>query len=79
MRNARHDDRLRFAQSGWHTLDVPPANAEQTHLALQVAEAICVTEGEAWCREFGGEYALAMPEMACAGAGQCRMSFRRVE
>jgi hypothetical protein len=51
--------------------------SDRQHLARQVAQAICPTEGRVWCAEFGGEYEYDMPRMSCAGAECCEMVFRR--
>ena len=53
--------------------------SERRRIAVQVAQAICPTEGRVWCREFGGEYEYEMPEMQCAGDGCCVMRFLRAE
>ena len=47
------------------------------HIAPQVARAICLTEGAAWCRECTLGLEFEIPQMACDGAGQCQMVFRR--
>jgi len=47
------------------------------HLARQVAETVCPTEGAAWCREFGDAYDYSMPALMCGGAGECVMRFGR--
>ena len=46
-------------------------------IAQQVAEAICLSEGGAWCAEFGEGYEFEMPEMACCGGESCVMRFSR--
>lgn len=47
-------------------------------LAAAISEVMCPTEGEAWCREFGDEYAFALSQRACRGDACCRMTFARV-
>ena len=49
--------------------------SDREHLAREVAQAICPTEGRVWCAEFGGEYEFEMPVMACDGAEHCEMRF----
>lgn len=51
--------------------------SNRQHLAAQVAQAICPTEGRVWCAEFGGEYQFEMPLMACCDADHCEMKFVR--
>jgi len=53
--------------------------SDRQHLAAQVAQTICPTEGAVWCAEFGGEWQFDMPQMACSGAESCEMRFSRVE
>ena len=50
--------------------------SDRRHLAAQVAQAICLTEGRVWCAEFGDIYKFEMPAMACQGDVRCGMSFR---
>ena len=50
--------------------------SKREHIALQVAETICLLEGRMWCQEFGGEYEFEMPLMACASGERCEMRFR---
>ena len=49
--------------------------SKREHIALQVAETICLLEGRIWCREFGDEYEFEMPVMACASGERCEMRF----
>jgi hypothetical protein len=51
--------------------------SDRQHLAAQISQTICPTEGRVWCTEFGGEYAFAIPLMACRGAERCEMRFAR--
>jgi hypothetical protein len=52
------------------------AKSKREHLGPRIAEAICTTEGEVWCQEFGDVYEFGIPEMGCAGAEECVMRFR---
>jgi len=61
-------------QCAWHRLLVQSGRQEVAH---QVSQAVCPTEGRAWCREFGGEYEYEMPCTICGGDGTCEMRFRR--
>lgn len=65
--------RVRIRGCPWREL---LAKSKREHLAGRIAEAICMTEGRVWCKEFGDVYEFGIPEMGCAGSGQCEMSFR---
>lgn len=52
--------------------------AQRAHLGARIAEVMCRCEGEAWAREFGGEYAFTTPALACCDGGErCEWAFTR--
>ena len=65
---------FRIAECPWLAL---LRKAGRTHLAQPIAEAVCRTEGNVWCAEFGGAYVFDMPQMSCAGGTECHMRFTR--
>jgi hypothetical protein len=66
--------RFRIDECPWLEL-LRKSNRE--HLAARVSQAICPTEGRAWCAEFGNRYQFEMAAMACAGAPGCEIAFVR--
>lgn len=65
---------IRFIITGCPWLELLRKSGRES-LASQIALAICATEGQVWCAEFGGEYEFAMPAMMCAGDEHCEMRF----
>ena len=54
--------------------------AKRDHLAARLAEMMCLTEGEAWAREYGEEYRFSAPKLICQGGGdRCEWAFARRE
>ncbi len=51
--------------------------SDREHVSLEVANAICPTEGATWCKEFGDEWEYAMPRMMCSGDECCLMAFTK--
>ena len=74
--SAADDDGVRFVILGCPWLDLL-RKSDRQHLALKVAQTICTTEGQVWCKEFGAAYEFEMPLMACAGTDRCEMRFLR--
>lgn len=49
--------------------------SDREHLADEIGQRICNTEGEVWAREFGGEYDFDLPCRMCAGDDWCEYRF----
>jgi len=70
------EDAVRFCIEACPWLELLQ-KSDRRHLAAQVAQTICPTEGAVWCAEFGGEWQFDMPVMACSGQQSCEMRFSR--
>ena len=45
------------------------------HLATQIGEHVCTTEGRVWAEEFGGRYEFSLPCRRCGGDEFCEFLF----
>lgn len=45
------------------------------HLAGEIGDRICTTEGQVWAEEFGGRYRFSLPQRLCGGDGCCEYLF----